>query len=99
MTRENTASKTATQQEQPPVALPDWLKFPTLAEAFEESPVRIIAHLETRRKEYQSLEANGTAADRVRARLISASYARTCALLQELNEMQVASDKNKQHNR
>jgi hypothetical protein len=89
----NSTSKTIMPQEQSPIALPDWLKFPTLAEVFDASPSKMIAHLTARHKEYQSLEANGTAADRVRSRLISASYTRTCALLQELEAMQAISEK------
>ena len=69
------------------------MKFPTLAEVFDESPSKMIAHLTAKHKEYQALEVTGTAADRVRARLISASYARTCALLQELEAAQTELNK------
>lgn len=87
MTRES-KTNTATSQGRSSTVLPDWMKFPTLAEVFDESPSKTIAHLAAKHKEYQSLEVTGTAADRVRARLISASYARTCALLQELETAQ-----------
>jgi hypothetical protein len=93
MSKENSVNKVTTPREQPLVALPDWLKFPTLAEVFDESLSKMIAHLTAMHKEYQALEANGTAADRVRSRLISASYARTCVLLQELEAMQAVPEK------
>jgi hypothetical protein len=80
-------------QEQAQLNLPDWLNFPTLAEVFNGNPSKTIAHLMAKHKEYQSLETSGTAADRVRARLISVSYARTWALLQELETLQAASIK------
>lgn len=86
MQRDNNVNKAATSQSSP--VLPDWMKFPTLAEVFDESPSKTIAHLTAKRKEYLSLEATGTAADRVRARLIAASYARTCSLLQDLKGAQ-----------
>jgi hypothetical protein len=92
MPREN-KTNTATSQGRSSTGLPDWMKFPTLAEVFDESPSKTIAHLTTKHKEYQALEATGTAADRVRARLISASYARTCALLQELDAAQTELNK------
>ena len=75
-------------QEERSSPLPEWMKFPTLAEVFEHSPSTTIAHLSEKHDEYQALEAVGTAADRIRARLISASYARTSALLQELEAKQ-----------
>ena len=87
MPRENKIN-TARSQVRSSTVLPDWMKFPTLAEVFDGSPSKTIAHLTAKHKEYQSLEVTGTAADRVRARLISASYARTCALLQELETAQ-----------
>jgi hypothetical protein len=62
------------------------MNFPTLTAVFDPSPSRTIAHLTTRQKEFQSLETTGTANDRVRARLIAAGYARTCALLQEIEK-------------
>lgn len=83
----------ATSQGRASAVLPDWMKFPTLAEVFDESPSKTIALLTARHKEYQSLETTGTAADRVRARLISASYARTCSLLQELEAAQTELNK------
>jgi hypothetical protein len=66
----------------------DWFKFPMLEEVFEHSPGNMIAHLVAQHKEFQSLEESGTPADRVRARLISVSYARTCELLRELEAAQ-----------
>jgi hypothetical protein len=69
------------------------MKFPTLAEVFDQSPSKTIAYFTAKHKEYQSLEATGPAADRVRARLIAASYARTCALLQELEAAQTELNK------
>ena len=92
MLRDN-KTNTATSQVRSSTVLPDWMKFPTLAEVFDESPSKMIAHLTAKHKEYQSLEVTGTAADRVRARLISASYARTCALLQELEAAQTELNK------
>jgi hypothetical protein len=65
-------------------ALPDWMNFPTLSATFDPSPSKMIAYLTARQKEYESTETTGATTDRVRARLIAASYARTCALLQEL---------------
>ena len=82
-----------TSQGKSSTVLPDWMKFPALAEVFNESPSKTIAHLTARHKEYESLEAAGTAADRVRARLISAGYARTSALLQELEAAQTELNK------
>lgn len=84
---------TAASQGGSPTVLPDWMKFPTLAGVFDESPSKMIVHLTAKHKEYQSLEITGTAVDRVRARLISASYARTCALLQELENAQAKLNK------
>ena len=92
MPRENKVN-TARPQGRSSTVLPDWMKFPTLAEVFDNSPSKTIAHLTAKHKEYQSLEVTGTAADRVRARLISASYARTCALLQELEAAQTELNK------
>jgi hypothetical protein len=92
MPREN-KTNTATSQGRSSTILPDWMKFPTLAEVFDESPSNMIAHLTAKHKEYQSLEVTGSAADRVRARLISASYARTCALLRELDTAQTELNK------
>jgi hypothetical protein len=95
MPRENNVN-VATSQETSSNVLPEWMTFPTLAEVFDESPSETIAYLTAKHKEYQSLEATGTAADRVRARLISAGYARTCALLQELEALQRGFNKNNQ---
>ena len=92
MSKENKVNTTRSQGRSSTV-LPDWMKFPTLAEVFEESPSKMIAHLTAKHKEYQSLETTGAVADRVRARLISASYARTCALLQELDTAQTELNK------
>src|ERR1700749_3497408 len=86
-------TNTATSQGRSSTVLPDWMKFPMLAEVFDESPSKMIANLTAKHKEYQSLETTGTAADRVRARLIAASYARTCALLQELEAAQTELNK------
>ena len=86
-------TNTATSQGISSTVLPDWMKFPALAEVFDESPSKMIAHLTAKHKEYQLQETTGTAADRVRARLISASYARTCALLQELETAQTELNK------
>jgi hypothetical protein len=100
MPRENNANTAATTHMAQSTVLPDWMKFPTLAEVFVHSPSDTIAYLTAKHKEYQSLETAGTSADRVRARLISASYARTCALLQELEAAaQPELNKNKQPNR
>lgn len=83
MLRENSINQT-TESRDGAVALPDWMTFPTLSAVFEPSPSATIVHLEAKQKEYQALETIRTATDRVRARLIAASYARTIALLQEL---------------
>jgi hypothetical protein len=100
MPKENNINAPATMREASPTALPDWMKFPTLAEVFVQSPSDTIAYLTAKHKEYQSLETAGTSADRVRARLISASYARTCTLLQELEAAaQPELNKNKQPDR
>lgn len=95
MPKENNGN-VATSQETSSTVLPEWMIFPTLAEVFDESPTETIAYLTAKHKEYQSIEGTGTAADRVRARLISASYARTCALLQELEALQRGFNKNTQ---
>ena len=91
MLKENDIA-TAVPRETSSTALPDWMRFPMLAEVFDQSPSKAISHLTAKHQEYQSREATGTAADRVRARLISASYLRTCALIQEL-EMQIELNK------
>jgi hypothetical protein len=88
MPRENNVNTALTSRETPSTVLPDWMTFPTLAEVFVQSPRNTIACLAAKHKEYQSLETAGPAADRVRARLISDSYARTCALLKELEKAQ-----------
>jgi len=84
MPREKNTNKSGTLGDRSAAVLPDWMTFPTLAAAFEPSPSGTIAYLKTKQKEYESLETRGTPADRVRARLIASGYARTCALLQEL---------------
>jgi hypothetical protein len=99
MPRENNVNTVATSLEKPSTVLPDWLEFPTLAAVFDQSPSNTIAYLMSKQKEYQSLETAGPSADRVRARLISASYARTFALLQELEAAQPDVKKHKQPNR
>jgi hypothetical protein len=99
MPRENNVNTVATSPETPSTVLPDWLEFPTLAAVFDQSPSNTIAYLMRKQKEYQSLATAGTSADRVRAKLICASYARTCALLQELKAAQPALNKRKQPNR
>lgn len=88
MQTSNSANKHDAPDAKTTIAQADWFKFPTLEKVFEHSPDSMIAHLEARRKEYQSLEESGTPADRVRARLISAGYARTCELLRELEAAQ-----------
>jgi hypothetical protein len=88
MLTDKNANKEATMQGQSKAVQADWLKFPTLAEVFDQSPSKMIAHMAAKHKEYESLERTGTPAERVRARLISASYARTGALLQELEAAQ-----------
>lgn len=82
-TDKNSSDKT-TARAKAAAAQAEWLKFPTLAEVFEHSPSATIEHLNARHKEYQSLEGSGAPADRVRARLIATSYARTSELLKEL---------------
>ena len=81
-------TRTDMSKEKQSDALPEWMNFPTLAEVFEQSPSKAIAYLTEKHNEYQALEALGTATNQIRARLISASYARTCALLQELEAKQ-----------
>jgi hypothetical protein len=83
----------AVSRERSSTVLAVWMTFPTLAEVFDQSPSKTIAYLTAKHKEYLSLEATGTAANRVRARLISASYVRTCALLQELEAAQTELNK------
>ncbi|WP_157466944.1 hypothetical protein [Edaphobacter aggregans] len=92
MLKETYIKTTAIPRETSSTALPDWMSFPMLAEVFDQSPSKTISRLTAKHKEYQSQEVTGTAADRVRARLISASYLRTCALLQEL-EIQIELNK------
>jgi hypothetical protein len=94
MTRENNISTESVSQKATSSGLPDWMTFPTIAEAFDRSPSNTIAYLIERQKEYQSTEAKGTTADRVRARLISVSYARTCALLKDLETLAESSKNN-----
>lgn len=86
MSRENSATKPASFDGQS-AALPDWMKFPALSAAFESSPSATIAYLEAKQREYESLQA-GASGDRIRARLIAASYARTRALVQEIEAAQ-----------
>jgi len=93
MLSENNINTAAKSQQKSSTVLPDWMKFPTLAEVFDQSPSKTIACLTAKHKEYQSLEATGTAADRVRARLIATSYVRTCTLLQELEAAQTEINK------
>ena len=88
MQTSNSANKHDSSDAKTTIAQADWFKFPMLEKVFEHSPDDMITHLEAKHKEYQSLEESGTPADRVRARLISASYARTCELLRELEAAQ-----------
>jgi hypothetical protein len=74
----------------------DWLIFPTLAETFDPSPAKTIVHLALKRDEYRSMEGTGTVSDQATARLISMGYARTCALLQELEAAQLTAGKKTQ---
>lgn len=92
MLKANNIKITAVSRETSSTALPDWMSFPMLTEVFDQSPSKTISRLTAKRNEYQSQEVTGTAADRVRARLISASYFRTCALLEEL-EIQIQLNK------
>jgi hypothetical protein len=84
MTKENSTNKSATTKANSAAPLPDWLTFPTLSAVFDPSPAETIDYLAAKSREYQSLKTAKTPADRARARLIAASYARTGALLQEL---------------
>jgi|SRR5277367_6374710 hypothetical protein len=94
MQTNNSVNKHDASDAKPMIAQADWFKFPTLEEVFEHSPGKMIEHLEARHKEYQSLEGSGAAADKVRARLISASYARTSELLRSLEAAQAEIVKN-----
>jgi hypothetical protein len=94
LTDKSAKTEEAKTQVQPASIQVDWLNFPTLEGVFEHSPDKMIAHLEARHKEYQALESSGAAADKVRARLISASYARTCELLRALETAQAEIIKN-----
>ena len=67
-------------------ALPDWMVFPTLAKVFDSTPVRALAHMTEKYKEYQSQSTSGSASDRVQNKIIAQSYAHTCTLLQNLEE-------------
>jgi hypothetical protein len=93
MSQESKAIAAETPRDTSSAVLADWMKFPTLAEVFDHSPSKTIADLTAKHKHYKSLEAISTAADRVRARLISVSYARTCELLQELETAQIELNK------
>lgn len=86
MTKEKQSSPLKQPQEAVADILPDWMTFPVLASVFDPSPLEAIAYLTAKQKEYQTQLASAIAADRVRARLIAESYARTSALLQELEE-------------
>jgi hypothetical protein len=66
------------------VVLPDWMKFPTLAQAFEPTPEKTVAALKGKEKEYLIIEAAGAPSEKVRARIIARCYARTSELLMEL---------------
>jgi hypothetical protein len=74
----------------------DWLQFPTLSEVFQGSPRSVIARLEAKHKEFRTLAETGSRTEWVRARLISASYAHACALLRELEQVQMDLAKNRQ---
>jgi hypothetical protein len=84
-------NKEGTKKQTKPVMHVEWLMFPTLARACHPSSAKVIAHLMAKHKEYQILEESGGRADQVRARLISASYARTYELLQELEGLQTVN--------
>lgn len=81
-------AETLVKPDTPPKALTsewiDWMKFPRLAEAFEPSPNKTLALLTQKHQEQLEKEKSGTPAERVNARVIAAGYARTSALLQEL---------------
>ena len=93
MSQESKAIAAETPRDTSSNVLADWIKFPTLAEVFDQSPSKTMTELTAKHKHYQSLEAIGTTAERVRARLISVSYARTCELLQELETAQIELNK------
>jgi hypothetical protein len=93
MPKESKVNAAETSRDTSSTVLADWMKFPSLAEVFDQSPSKTMTELTAKHKHYQSLEAIGTTADRVRARLISVSYARTCALLRELETAQTELNK------
>jgi hypothetical protein len=64
--------------------LPGWMTFPTLVEAFQPTPAKAIAALREKQREYESTGKSAGAAEKVKARLVAASYRRTCDLLEEL---------------
>jgi hypothetical protein len=70
--------------------LPEWMVFPHLAEVFEPTPERAIALLAQKFETYQKQANDGPPAERVRARMIAAGYARTGALLRELEGARLA---------
>jgi hypothetical protein len=95
LTAKETVKKPSTRGKALVVA-PDWLQFPTLSKVFQDSPRLTIARLEAKHNEFRALAETGLPTERVRARLISVSYAHACALLRELDQAQLELAKNKQ---
>jgi hypothetical protein len=88
------AAKTETPQ-----ALAGWLTFPVLAEAWAESPEKTIAHIAERAADYSKRSGTGSPAERVRARLIAATYLRVQSVLAELRTRQQTAEHEKSEER
>lgn len=74
-----------------PYALPDWLTFPVLADAWAESPEKTIAHMAERAADYRKRSDSGSPAERVRARLIATTYLHVHSVLKELHTIEQAA--------
>ncbi len=87
----------ASEQNSTSGCLPDWMMFPNLAEVFKGNVSKTISVFAAKRDRYRSLAEAGTAVDRIHARMISLSYARTYALLEELERNQCEGKREESH--
>lgn len=70
--------------------LPEWLMFPALTAAWAKSPEKTITGMSERAAAFKSRSSSGSAAERMRARLITIAYQRVQSLLEELRAVQTA---------
>ena len=64
---------------------PDWMIFPALSSAWDQSAEGTITLMAERIKLFQGLASSAAPQERVRARLIAQSYVQVHAVLKELN--------------